>query len=55
MWNLLTIQGNTSSLESLLRVIQSWPGVTRTITNLVLSSYKDFNNIPLDLEKEAII
>ena len=52
---LYVVTKNTSSLESLLRAIQSWPGVTRTITNLVLSSYKDFNNIPLDLEKEAII
>ena len=39
---------NTSSLETLLREIQSWPGVTRTITNVVLSSFKDFNTIPVD-------
>ena len=45
---LYVITKNTSSLEVLLREIQSWPGVTRTITNLVLSSYKDFSttNIP---------
>ena len=49
------ITKNTSSLESLLRVIQSWPGVTRTITNLVLSSYKDFNNIPLAVAEEKTI
>ena len=37
---LYIITKNTSSLESLLRVIQSWPGVTRTETQIVLSSYK---------------
>ena len=52
---LYVITKNSSSLEALLRMIQSWPGVTRTITNLVLSSYKDFNNIPLDVEKEQFI
>ena len=51
---LYVITKNSSSLEALLRMIQAWPGVTRTITNLVLSSYKDFNNIPLDIEKEKI-
>ena len=30
---------NTEKLEKLLRTIQSWPGVTRTQTQLVLSSY----------------
>ena len=39
---------NTSSLETLLREIQSWPGVTRTITNVVLSSYNNFNILPID-------
>jgi len=39
---------NTSSLERLLRRIQSWPGVTRTETQLILNSYKKDNiiNIP---------
>jgi len=32
---------NTKSLEALLRRIQSWPGVIRTNTQLILSSYKD--------------
>ena len=41
---------NTSSLETLLREIQSWPGVTRTITNLVLSSYKNFNTLPISIK-----
>ena len=49
---LYVVTRNTSSLESLLRIIQSWPGVTRTITNLVLSSFKDFNNLPLRASKE---
>ena len=31
---------NTASLEKLLRDIQSWPGVKRTETQLILSSYK---------------
>jgi Lrp/AsnC family leucine-responsive transcriptional regulator len=32
---------NTSSLESLLAQIQSWPGVHGTSTSIVLSSYKE--------------
>ena len=32
---------NTESLEKLLRVIQSWPGVSRTQTQIVLSSYNN--------------
>ena len=40
---LLAITENTSSLEKLLRTIQSWPGVMRTETQVVLSSYKNFN------------
>ena len=44
---------NSSSLERLLRVIQSWPGVKRTETQLILNSYK--NSSPLKLsEKEKI-
>ena len=31
---------NSTSLEKLLRVIQSWPGVKRTETQLILNSYK---------------
>ena len=30
---------NTKSLEKLLRTVQGWPGVTRTQTQIVLSSY----------------
>ena len=51
---LYIVTKNTSSLEMLLREIQSWPGVTRTITNIVLSSYKDFNSIPLEVSKEEV-
>ena len=36
---LLVKVGNTKSLEKLLRTIQEWPGVTRTQTQIVLSSY----------------
>jgi Lrp/AsnC family leucine-responsive transcriptional regulator len=32
---------NTESLEKLLRTIQSWPGVSRTQTQIVLSSYSN--------------
>jgi len=45
---LLAITENTDSLEKLLRIVQSWPGVMRTETQMVLSSYKSINslNIP---------
>ena len=32
---------NTGTLEKLLGQIQSWPGVTRTETRIILSSYKE--------------
>ncbi|UCH09747.1 MAG: Lrp/AsnC family transcriptional regulator [Fidelibacterota bacterium] len=32
---------NTGTLEQLLGQIQSWPGVTRTETRIILSSYKE--------------
>ena len=38
--HLLLVQvSNTNSLEKLLRTVQEWPGVTRTQTQIVLSSY----------------
>ena len=38
--HLLLVQvGNTDFLEKLLRTVQEWPGVTRTQTQIVLSSY----------------
>ncbi|MBU1099049.1 MAG: Lrp/AsnC family transcriptional regulator [Bacteroidetes bacterium] len=36
---------DTKSLELLLSKIQSWPGVTRTITNFVLSTIKETTKI----------
>jgi len=36
---LLVKVDNTKSLEKLLRTVQGWPGVTRTQTQIVLSSY----------------
>lgn len=37
---LFAIVKNSDALEKLLRKIQSWPGVMRTETQIVLSSYK---------------
>lgn len=41
---------NTTSLEKLLSEIQSWKGVHKTRTNIVLSSFKETTNIPLKKE-----
>jgi len=38
---------NSSSLEKLLRTIQSWPGVMRTETQIILTSYKDDGKIKI--------
>ena len=38
---------NTSSLESLLRDIQSWPGVIRTHTMIVMSTFKEATSLKL--------
>ena len=38
---------NSESLENLLREIQSWPGVFRTETQLILSSYKAGHHIKI--------
>jgi Lrp/AsnC family transcriptional regulator, leucine-responsive regulatory protein len=38
---------DTPSLEKMLAKIQSWPGVSGTLTNIVLSSPKETMNIPL--------
>ena len=48
---------NSKALEKLLRTIQSWPGVKRTETQLILSSYKYFNttNIPSKKENSNVI
>ena len=44
---LLAITKNTTSLEKLLRIIQSWPGVMRTETQMILSSYKSINTLQI--------
>ena len=44
---LLAVTENTTSLEKLLRVIQGWPGVMRTETQMVLSSYKSINTLQI--------
>ena len=36
---------NTVALEKILRDIQSWPGVKRTETQLILSSYKNSKSL----------
>ena len=38
---------NSTTLEELLRKIQSWPGVVRTETQIILSSYKKGSVLPL--------
>ncbi len=48
---LLVRTENTSTLEKLLRKIQSWPGVEHTETQIILSSYKEFSKIPLKVTK----
>jgi len=44
---LLAITQNTASLEKLLRTIQGWPGVMRTETQMILSSYKNINALQI--------
>ena len=44
---LLVNTKNSYSLEELLRKIQSWPGVIRTETQIILSSYKNGIKIPI--------
>lgn len=38
---------NSKTLEDLLRKVQSWPGVIRTETQIILSSYKSGMVIPI--------
>ena len=38
---------NSQTLEELLREIQSWPDVTRTETQVILSSYKSLLELPI--------
>ena len=44
---LLVTTKNSNTLEELLRKIQSWPGVTRTETQIILSSYKNGTLLPI--------
>ena len=44
---LLAVTENTTSLEKLLRIIQSWPGVMRTETQMILSSYKSISALQI--------
>ena len=43
---------NSQALEDLLYEIQNWPGVSRTQSNLVLSSYKEETSIDLNILKD---
>ncbi len=45
---------NTSSFESLLSRIQSWKGVNKTRSNLVLSSFKETRFLPVEHSVEMI-
>ncbi|MCF7823029.1 MAG: Lrp/AsnC family transcriptional regulator [Candidatus Marinimicrobia bacterium] len=44
---------NSQALEDLLYEIQNWPGVNRTQSNLVLSSYKETTAVDLKSLKPA--
>ena len=48
---LLITTKNSNTLEDLLRTIQSWPGVIRTETQIILSSYKTGTTIPIPEEQ----
>ena len=39
---------NTESLEKFLSLIQSWEGVSRTRSNIVLSSFKETRQLPIE-------
>ena len=41
---------NSKTLEDLLRKVQSWPGVMRTETQIILSSYKTGMVVPIPNE-----
>jgi len=49
----LLVTRNSQTLEELLRDIQSWPGVARTETQIILSSYKLVQNIPVLTETKS--
>jgi Lrp/AsnC family leucine-responsive transcriptional regulator len=39
---------NTAALERLLYNIQRWPGVHGTLTSMVLSTFKETSNLPVE-------
>lgn len=39
---------NTESFEKLLSLIQTWDGVTRTRSNIVLSTFKETRKLPIE-------
>lgn len=43
---------NTESLEKFLSLVQTWDGVTRTRSNIVLSSFKETRKIPIEQIEE---
>ena len=43
---------NTAALERLLSLIQSWGGVVKTTTRVVLSSPKETTRIPVEVKNE---
>ena len=45
---------NSQALEDLLYEIHNWPGVSRTLSNVVLSTYKESTDIDLNILYELI-
>ena len=45
---------NSQALEDLLYEIQNWPGVSRTQSNVVLSTYKESTEIDLNILYELV-
>ena len=45
---------NTASFERLLSTIQSWDGVDKTRSNIVLSSFKETRALPIEQATELI-
>jgi Lrp/AsnC family transcriptional regulator, leucine-responsive regulatory protein len=43
---------NTESLEKFLSLIQTWEGVTRTRSNIVLSTFKETRKLPIERMEE---
>ena len=44
---------STEELEKLLAKIQSWVGVARTMTRVVLSSPKESTHVPVEIKKQV--